>query len=281
MPRCLPGLVALALLVGCSSSDAPPESEVASAPGPVDAGTQLEAECPQSATPTLRLASYNIRHAADSSITELGNVLKRYAPSFVALQEVDFGTDRAGGRNQAYDLGQRVGLATTLRTTKDVDGGRQANALLFDYPMLANERVDLPQVDDEGRVLLIVTIELEPQFPITVGIVHLSIRTTDRAQQVPAVLDAMRGRPYPVLIGDFNERPDGDNIRLISDEYRDAWFLAGDGDGLTFPAETPDRRIDYVFLGEGWPDPSRAEVVESVASDHRPLIVEVPSPAPP
>ena len=55
---------------------------------------------------------------------------------------------------------------------------------------------------------------------------------------------------------------------------RDAWTECGKGEGLTYPADKPVKRIDYLFLA----DPlqcSDARVIETTISDHRPLLVTV------
>jgi len=53
-----------------------------------------------------------------------------------------------------------------------------------------------------------------------------------------------------------------------------AWEAGGEGDGFTFPAATPQRRIDYVFVTRGI-TVDRAWVPETEASDHRPVVAEL------
>jgi endonuclease/exonuclease/phosphatase family metal-dependent hydrolase len=51
--------------------------------------------------------------------------------------------------------------------------------------------------------------------------------------------------------------------------------MAGDP-GLTFPSDKPRKRIDYVFLRSGERIMVRkAAVLETQASDHRPLLVDL------
>jgi endonuclease/exonuclease/phosphatase family metal-dependent hydrolase len=65
---------------------------------------------------------------------------------------------------------------------------------------------------------------------------------------------------------------------MLGARFADAWALGGESDGLTFPADQPTARIDYVFVTEG------IRVDRSVvpggpdvqtASDHRPVIALV------
>jgi endonuclease/exonuclease/phosphatase (EEP) superfamily protein YafD len=77
-----------------------------------------------------------------------------------------------------------------------------------------------------------------------------------------------------VLGGDLNARADTPDIAALSFSLTDAWHRCGDGGaGHTFPAHAPDRRIDYLLL-RGLTC-TRAEVVTTDASDHRPLLVTI------
>jgi endonuclease/exonuclease/phosphatase family metal-dependent hydrolase len=60
--------------------------------------------------------------------------------------------------------------------------------------------------------------------------------------------------------------------------FADAWAAGGAarGDGLTYPADAPRKRIDYIFHAPSERTRTRrAWVVESDASDHRALVAEI------
>ncbi|CAN5260533.1 hypothetical protein BH23GEM2_BH23GEM2_21810 [soil metagenome] len=61
---------------------------------------------------------------------------------------------------------------------------------------------------------------------------------------------------------------------IRGDGWRDAFGECGAGDGRTYPANAPARRIDYLLLSSGW-HCCEAQVLESQASDHRPLLVRL------
>jgi endonuclease/exonuclease/phosphatase family metal-dependent hydrolase len=46
------------------------------------------------------------------------------------------------------------------------------------------------------------------------------------------------------------------------------------GDGLTYPADKPSKRIDYIFLGGGF-KARGARVLRTLASDHLPLVADL------
>jgi endonuclease/exonuclease/phosphatase (EEP) superfamily protein YafD len=71
-----------------------------------------------------------------------------------------------------------------------------------------------------------------------------------------------------VLAGDFNAKPTDESIMLVTDSGR----FDGAFDGPpTFPADAPDRRIDYVFAPVAW-EHVETRVLDTRASDHRPVV---------
>jgi endonuclease/exonuclease/phosphatase (EEP) superfamily protein YafD len=109
---------------------------------------------------------------------------------------------------------------------------------------------------------------------------HLDASGDDRwrrqeVRTLLAIADSARLREGTRLLvgGDFNSTPESavqDTIR--SDALRDVWQSCGRGDGYTYPATVGIKRIDYLFI-EGRSRCARAEVIDSPASDHRPLLV--------
>jgi endonuclease/exonuclease/phosphatase family metal-dependent hydrolase len=81
-----------------------------------------------------------------------------------------------------------------------------------------------------------------------------------------------------VVAGDINDRPGSPTWQRLAERRHDVWVAVGDGDGFTFSARNPQRRIDGVFAGDGV-RPRSARVIDSAdvhrASDHRPVFVEL------
>jgi endonuclease/exonuclease/phosphatase family metal-dependent hydrolase len=106
---------------------------------------------------------------------------------------------------------------------------------------------------------------------------HLAASSqTDRIQQAQQIVDLIEDDDPAVLVGDFNATPDAPEIGTLRAAYTDAWSAAGRGDGSTYPAEDPSKRIDMIF-GSRDVQPVRTRVVHSdpVASDHLPLVSRV------
>ncbi|HEY5610374.1 MAG TPA: endonuclease/exonuclease/phosphatase family protein, partial [Thermoanaerobaculia bacterium] len=98
---------------------------------------------------------------------------------------------------------------------------------------------------------------------------------TYRLQEIEHLLDAIRARSPLLVGGDFNAEPgSGVHDRLRAAGLRDAALECGEGNGLTFPASQPVKRIDYLFF-VGDARCTSARVLDSRASDHRVLLVIV------
>ena len=76
-----------------------------------------------------------------------------------------------------------------------------------------------------------------------------------------------------VLMGDFNMTPDDATRAPIFKIMKDTAALI-DGEGLSFPSDKPDRKIDYVFVSKDVRVIS-ADVPPVIASDHRPHLAEI------
>ena len=112
---------------------------------------------------------------------------------------------------------------------------------------------------------------------VPVGVVscHLSLDATRRAAEVERVVEVADRLEGTVIVGgDLNERPGRPSWqRLRAAGYVDH----GSRGWLTFPAQTPTKRIDALLVrGEGavthHGDPGVDEGLQALASDHRPVL---------
>ena len=74
-------------------------------------------------------------------------------------------------------------------------------------------------------------------------------------------------------MGDFNIRPDNDLLLLLRERLKDAADMFAQP-LCSFPADAPDRKIDYIFVT---PDVEivSADIPQIISSDHCPHTVEV------
>jgi endonuclease/exonuclease/phosphatase family metal-dependent hydrolase len=249
------------------------------------AGASAES-APQRDTRTLRVMTYNIHIGVGTDkqrdFARIANVIKAADVDVVALQEVDVRTRRSGTDvDQLAELAKLTGMHGRFGKGRDYDGGEYGQAILSRQPIKDFAVHKLPGDNaQEERVALFATIEQPGPLPdlLFVGTHLHHVEEHFRLQQAKEInrllKDAMAQRePAVMLLGDLNAKPNGEVMKMMRESWDDLTAAAGD----TFPAEKPDRKIDYVLLpkGHGWEVVSAKVVDEPVASDHRPVVVEL------
>ncbi|HEX6040835.1 endonuclease/exonuclease/phosphatase family protein [Longimicrobium sp.] len=235
---------------------------------------------------------YNIRAGKDmagvENLPRVAELVRRVGADLVLLQEVDRNTQRSGPADQPAVLARLTGYDVAFGRTIGFQGGDYGIALLSRWPIRRDTLLPLavtapPGQSAEGREqrgVLSAVIDA-PGGPIAVLNTHLDASGDDvwRLQEIAGVLreaDAARRSGLPLLVGgDFNSRPESpihESLRAAG--FRDAWARCGTGDALTFPANAPNRRIDYLYL-TGDARCTEARVLPDEVSDHRALLVRV------
>jgi endonuclease/exonuclease/phosphatase family metal-dependent hydrolase len=236
----------------------------------------------------LTLMTYNIRQGRDVEgvldLDETAAVIRAQYPDVVALQEVGrhWSAD-SDFRDQAAELGALLNMKHVFGANLDRDPPkpgaprRQYGTAIFSaWPLLDSENILLPRAsaDNEQRGLLVVDVEVEGA-PFRLHNAHLGVSADDRRLQVEAILSETDKAAVPfALVGDFNARPNAPELAPLFERLRDAWSLAGEGDGFTFPASAPKARIDYILVSPEL----RVDAVRVPAlpgSDHLPLVAEL------
>jgi endonuclease/exonuclease/phosphatase family metal-dependent hydrolase len=241
---------------------------------------------------TVRVIVYNIHAGKDAAgadnLQGIVALIRETRADLVLLQEVDRHTRRSGGVDQPAVLAARSGFHVAFGSALDYDGGKYGVATLSRWPIafdtLYRLPVDPPQEraggSREPRGLLRSDIT-SPYGTILVFNTHIDASREDTWRQqearviVSTVADARRSRPLVLLGGDMNSTPESAVQQIVRRPgLRDAFAECGSGLGLTYPADSAVKRIDYLYL-TGAMRCARAEVRGTRVSDHRPLLVEV------
>ncbi|NEA64605.1 endonuclease [Streptomyces sp. SID12488] len=254
------------------------------------------------------------------------SVLRDLRPDVVGLQEVW----ECGGENLAAWLADELGLHWTWaaseapeRWQRRIEGGggggakvNVGNAVLSRWPVVESEVMRLPAPDelDDGRLALYARLAA-PGHHVPFFTTHLTSAphaSAVRCQQVTALAEFVAkhrdgGTAFPpVITGDFNARPDSDEIRLFGGHmtappvpgqvFMDAWELADPAaPSATWDAANPyvaagfgpSSRIDYIHVGLPWPGglghvravwrAGDGPVGDVWASDHAAVVAELAS----
>ncbi|MEM7227455.1 MAG: endonuclease/exonuclease/phosphatase family protein [Planctomycetota bacterium] len=229
----------------------------------------------------IRAASYNIRHGAGMDgridLDRTAAVLASLNADIIGLQEVDLRATRSGGVNQVNVLAQRLGMHPAYGSFMDFQGGRYGMAMLSRYPIVKVTPLRLPN-GNEPRIALCVDVRLPDGQVVQVVNVHFDWVEDDafRFAQAKIVTAHVRDHNGPcILLGDFNDQPGSRTMRLFDG-------IAGEADKpaeqrLTFPSDDPSIEIDFVYCTPAarWAVGSVAVIDEAVASDHRPVVVDL------
>ena len=250
----------------------------------------LLASCALTRTPNapLRVMVYNIHAGKDAAgvdnLERVASLIKANDADIVLLQEVDRNTTRSGQVDQLAVLERLTGFHGVLGKSLDYQGGDYGIATLSRWPVTRHETIHLPVEppqtraggSHEPRVALVVETKT-PRGALTILNTHLdaSGEETYRLQEVREVAALAAGRKTLQLLvgGDFNSTPDsGVHAQMTATGLRDSWLECGAGNDLTYPASTPAKRIDYLYLGRAFRCTS-ATVIDTDASDHRPVLI--------
>ena len=238
------------------------------------AGTTLE-PCPRSAAQRLTVLTLNIHSgrtkAGRVELGRLASELRSWDADLVLLQEVDRGRERTDGVDQARRLAGRLVYSHVFGPTRQFRPGSTGNAILSRWPVVDTRLRALPrEVGTYRRGLARATVDVDGQ-QVDVFSTHLDHTAPGvRRAQARAVAASVRRSPRPVVLGgDLNAEPGTPAVRAVERVgLVDGWSAVGRHDGLTVPAASPRRRIDFVLADDDFV-PVRSRVLLSSVSDHR------------
>jgi endonuclease/exonuclease/phosphatase family metal-dependent hydrolase len=233
---------------------------------------------------TLRVLSYNIHHGegidGKVDLARLARVIRESKPDLVALQEVDQNVRRSGSVAQTAELAKLTGLHGYFGKQIDYDGGEYGQSILSRFPIEKTSIDWLPGEPDRERRIAVsgrVSVGGRPVTFVTTHLHHISPEFRDRQAAKLNELFGSSGHPV-ILAGDLNAPPESRPLEILSS----TWMLTSpDRSLLTFPAGVPTKKIDFVLALPRVGFRGLREVVpdEKVASDHRPVLVELELPA--
>ena len=228
----------------------------------------------------------------------------------VGFNEVDYKTRRSEGVDQAGYIAEQLGWNYYYGGNFPYQGGQWGNAILTRYPILStnNTLLDNPKVPkNNGQGILHTVLDIDG-IPVNFFVTHLEAHIQEirfnQAKQAMRVISQVQGPK--IVLGDLNALATYGNLQMVLEpeipvflkEFADAhstyrvltdWETAKEdsqagylGGGLTFPANSPGKRIDYILASfdlriSG--KPYSAQTISTIASDHLPFVAEVVIPS--
>lgn len=218
---------------------------------------------------TLRVLTYNIHHGEGMDeqfdYERLAKVINDLSPDIVALQEVDRGTDRASGVDQASLLGKLCKMHHAFGQAMPYQNGQYGEAILSRFPIEKTLVHPLPyNLDREPRAAVEVRVQVEGIGPLVLVGTHLCHQDNElRTQQTSRMSQLFEEEegPLVILAGDFNARPGSDPMSVL---LENGWT----------DVVAPRSRIDYILVrgSDPWQVKEVIIVDEPVASDHDPVL---------
>lgn len=257
------------------------------AAGNIDAAATGQVD--QSAAHRLRVLVYNIHHGRGMDdqidLQRIAAVIRSADPDLVALQEVDQRTGRSGGVDQADQLAKLTNLTSQFAHQIDFQGGRYGQAILSRLSGSPLTLHWLPGTPERQRRLAArsqFTFASQRIALITTHLHHASepfrIAQAEQLNRLFAASDTdgdTDAVDLTLLAGDLNATPLSGPLQVLQRRWQSA--TAGRDDLLTFPADRPDRQLDYLLYRSDRAITVRSAQVldEPLASDHRPLLVDL------
>jgi endonuclease/exonuclease/phosphatase family metal-dependent hydrolase len=235
------------------------------------------AAAPHAPDRELSAATYNIHHGAGIDgrldLERVAGEIERGGADVVGLQEVDrHWSSRSELVDQAGWLGERLGMHVAYAANLDLDPlepgqprRQYGTAVLSRFAILSSRNTLLPRpLGGEQRGLLETVLNVRG-VRVRFADTHLQHNSAvERLAQTQRIAELLADAQEPtILVGDLNATADAPELAPLWPLFEDAGAAAGN----TYPAEAPDRRIDYVLVTPDV-DARDAEVLASPASDH-------------
>ncbi len=228
---------------------------------------------------TIKVMTYNIRHGLGMDdifdFQRVIEVLKDEDPDILMVQEVDQGRSRSLNLKQAEIIAEELGMDYYFYPTEEKDN--YGVAIFSKFKSIDKFGFDLPQpkwmlATQRGAAAMVIEVDGKQMLVMST---HLGLGGLQEIQtEVMELLNISEKYGLPTLIGgDFN-------ISYFELSYGVKEFLRKfesvnqelNKEIKTFQSDIPGSQIDFIFFSRGDFKVLDAYTVNSLASDHLPLI---------
>jgi endonuclease/exonuclease/phosphatase family metal-dependent hydrolase len=229
---------------------------------------------------TVRVATYNIHYGYDDAwhltLEDIARTIEDSGADIVAMQEVDTGRMTSYLIDNAYYLARRLRMNVLYVPTVEHLTGI---ALLYRGPAISTGQALITSLQEQTGIAY-AQVETGSQ-PLHAYGIWMGLSDEDTQTQIAEALAFIGDASPAVFGGDFNAEDGSPVVTAVEQAgFVDPFTALGSVPApFTSPAPDPRSRIDYVWV-RGL-QPTQAEVLPSLASDHRMVIIEVELPAQP
>ncbi|WP_242132472.1 endonuclease/exonuclease/phosphatase family protein [Aestuariivivens marinum] len=224
----------------------------------------------------VRVLTFNIYHGETVNAEKqfdfdlLAKVINDEQPDLVALQEVDFKTNRVLGVDLVTELGLRAKMQAIFGKAMAFDGGEYGEGILSKYSFLSTKNHVLPAREGkEPRAALEVNVVIKSGDTIKFVGTHLDHTKdeTDRINQANTINKLFAKENVPMIMaGDLNARPESETMKILFS----IWKPSLPDFQPTMPSDTPSVKIDYVLYkpANAWRVLDTKIICNDKATDH-------------
>lgn len=249
---------------------------------------------PVTTAPELTFTTWNIMASRLTRTSNLTAAVTDLNSDFIALQEVDFNTQRSGknaGGNKPVDQAAMLAEAGKMNYAecKSIyfEGGQYGTALLSHWKIQRTEQIKLSNTAGTEQRTACINYITVTGIPVQLAIIithpdqarNNALRLTQIKEILTAVSKASK-TAIPVLMGDLNLVPTSTEYKELVRQMNDTLPIEGH---FTYPSWNPNRRIDYILTStaQHWKIDQIKLPVKSPSgkmpfdklSDHLPVIV--------
>jgi endonuclease/exonuclease/phosphatase family metal-dependent hydrolase len=205
----------------------------------------------------------------DYDMDRIAAVIEKEDPDLVALQEVDFRTNRSGLKDVATELGLRTNLVPLFGLSYPYDGGGYGTAILSRHTLLRSKVIPLSSGEGKGSSALITTMTVSSTDTITLVSVQFSEEEAIRNAEIARLNKALADIHRPmILAGDLNALPTSSSLDLLQ-KY---WTPVYEEGKIrpTYPSSDPRQKLDYIMFrpADKWSALFRMTIPDKEVSDH-------------
>jgi endonuclease/exonuclease/phosphatase family metal-dependent hydrolase len=212
-------------------------------------------------------------------LKRIADVINQQKPDLVGLQEVDRSVQRTQRIDEIAEIAKLTRMDYAFAYNLSYQGGQYGVAVLSRFPIMAIDHRRYGNTrEKERRGLIRVEMNIDGRI-VNFVTTHLDYQYEDgRVYEAKQLLQALEGVKGPlIVVGDFNDLPGAEAHQIMASQFRDVWTESGaKGEGLSYPADKPAKRIDYIFSRAGdLIRVKRAWTIETLASDHLPVVADL------